>query len=175
MMIEQPAPPDFRWISPEMVGKIRAESRPLGAISILLSVLLIFPVVWVGNQLPASEHPMMGFVIIAGLGTNLCLFLSGIGVLNGPKCVQSGYLDVNRAQRIRSLVLAMGLVGLVLSVFSDGLLALLTTDQGPFDVVTGLYMSFGVIMLIVAATNYYVIRRLRATTPGPTPGPGRRW
>jgi hypothetical protein len=149
----------------------------MGIITIFLSVMLGFQVVWLGNKLPVAEHqPLMGAVIAFGLAVDLCLLIAGVAVLGGPKCVLTGSVDENRARGLRALVLAMGIMGRLFGLSSCGILAVITAQRGLFGLITGLYMSFSVITLIMAATNYFVIRRLRPTTPpGPAPGPGRRW
>lgn len=156
-----------------MLRKIRAESRGMGIISIFLSVMLGFQVVWIGNKLPVAEqHPMMAVVIVLAAAVDLCLLVIGIAVLGGPRCVSTGSLDENRARGLRALVSALGIMGLLCGLVSGAVLVVITTQ---FGVLTGLYLTFSVITLLVVATNYYVIRRLRPTRPDLTPGPGRRW
>jgi hypothetical protein len=159
------------------VRKIRSESRSLGIVTIVLSLLFGFFVVWLGNQLPVAAHnPVMGIVIIAGLAADFCLLLSGVGTISGPKCVSTGYLDANSARKTRSVVLAMGIMASVFGAFSCGLLVLIAAGKGNFGLTTGLFMALPVLAVIIAGINYVVIRRLRPTAgPGPAPGPDGRW
>jgi hypothetical protein len=160
-----------------VLHKIRTESRQTGVGTIFLSVMLGYQVVWLGNKLPvAGQHPLMSVVIIFGLTVDLCLLMSGVGVFNGPKCVLTGSLDESRARGLRALVLVVGILGLVFGLFSWGILILITTQRGLFGVITMLYMSFSILALLMAATNYVVIRRLRpGTPPSPGLGSGTRW
>jgi hypothetical protein len=155
-----------------VLQKIRAESRGMGIVTIFLSVMLGFQVVWIGNMLPAAEHSMMAVVIVLAAATDACLLVIGIAVFGGPKCVSTGSLDENRARGLRALVSALGIMGLLSGLVSGVVLVVITTQ---FGVLTVLYLSFSLIALILVATNFYVIRRLRPTKPGPAPGPGTRW
>jgi hypothetical protein len=112
------------------VQKISTESRSLGIVTIVSSLLLGFFVVRLGTQLPVAAHnPVIGIVIIAGVAADFCLLLSGVGTISGPKCVLTGYLDANSA-KTRSAVLAMGIMASVFGAFSCGLLVLIAAGKG---------------------------------------------
>jgi hypothetical protein len=131
----------------------------MGIITIFLSVMLGFQVVWIGNKLPVvGQHSMMAVVIVVAAAMDLCLLVIGIAVLGGPRCVSTGSLDENRARGLRALVSALGIMGLLCGLVSGAILVVITTQ---FGVLTGLYISFSIIALALIATNYYVIRRLR--------------
>lgn len=180
-----PPAPEYRWIPPEIVAKMRRTLPRLGVVTMVLGAVLAVAIPIVGYQLPTSYAGSTALTTSLASFAALCTFASGIVVLASRSCVSTGWLKGKSAYNFRVALSGAfaGSLGTLPVFFMLYPVTVLDSGNHPpqpqlhFTVSIVLYMLSPVVSASLTGANFFIAGRLLRPSPAllhrySRPGPG---